>query len=330
MARRPNFSYRRWPMADAESLKRAYGAIGALRARGVSRISVGAVAKLARLARSTFYLKDDKDWEKVRRVIGGEPSEEVGLVQVELMVESEEEQRLAAALKRVEAVEARLLQMEGVGASTYKKLVDSVQHYFALSHESPKRAEKQKRLLTDLGAANQRASKLMRELDDLRLVNSAASGRVSALARKNTITLSPGASQGDLFSEFLDQFAKITSDSIDASVIAEVYVLCGLPRSGKTSWINNHKPNLGGQIVYIDGTNHTKEVRKFLVDRLKKKISTNIHCVRISSSLDICKSRMRQQWRGVDLLVNEKMLTRIHEEYEEIGFDERFDLIVLV
>jgi hypothetical protein len=39
---------------------------------------------------------------------------------------------------------------------------------------------------------------------------------------------------------------------------------------------------------------------------------------------------MRQQWRGVDLLVNEKMLTRIHEEYEEIGFDERFDLIVLV
>lgn len=315
-------------MAKQGVLDKVYETIGQLRAKGLEKLSVEQVADASGMARSTFYLKDP-DWQEVREVIKGKPSTRVKLVEIKIATATRSTRRMAELRERVESVEIELVSVRQTAETVYRKLIDQLQYYFALAAETPAKRDKQTKLLKESGWATQEVKRLQAEnanlQEQLRHVPN-----TTPLVSKRYITLPNELSVSDYYSTFLDQLAQTIPDEQAGQMIGAVFVMCGLPSAGKTQWVHNHKPLEPGVAVYIDGTSHKADIRKFITDRLRRLTAAPINCVRVRMSKQICIERSGRKLRGANQIWMEQNIESVAKEFEEVSLSEPFNAIILV
>lgn len=315
-------------MAKHDVLERAYEAIGRLRATGLEKLNVEKVADAAGLARSTFYLPDP-DWQEIRQVIKGKPSTRVKLVEIEVATVTRSTRKIAELRERMDRVEAELESVRQTADTVYRKLIDQLQYYFALAAETPAKREKQTKLLKESGRANQEAKRLQAEnanlREQLRLIPN-----TTPLVNKRYITLPNELNISDYYCTLLDQLAQNFPDEHAGQTIGAVFVMCGLPLAGKTQWTRDHKPLAPGVAVYIDGTSHKADIRKFITDRVRKLTAAPVSCVRVRTSKEVCIERSGRALRGANHIRTEQTIELISKEFEEVSLAEPFNAIILV
>ena len=314
-------------MANAETLEKAYAAIGSLRAKGHSQLDVGLVAKAGGIARSTFYLDDD-EWREVRAVIKGKASSRVRLVQVEVVKSSLATLQLEALSVRVAEAEEEIAHIQSVADKIYRELIDEVQKWFAKASETPEKQAKVAQILGELNSAR-------RELERLRAENQVLQARVDSndslrpLVRKAIINLNTLNSPGETFENFFKQFEILLPHKSNAHGITAAYLLCGLPGSGKTSWIEAHEPSSPGVYLYVDSCAHTADFRRFIANRIRETTNARVHCVWLRPDGAICNERISVSAKTIGGSLEEAQIHRVKLSFEEPDFGEPFDSFIL-
>lgn len=312
-------------MASPDALERAYAAIARLRQQGIAQPSVDAVADVAGLARSSFYQKDE-EWDEVRAVIKGKPSSRVKLVEIAASDAQKANSRISDVAGRVAKLEEDLASTNKFAEEVYQRLIDQVQYYFARAEESPKKLEQSRKQINELKQARHDLQIAQAELIELRR----ESQRPNVLKHrvvKKLLKLPPTTNAARLFSEFLDEIERMFPDSTSAKVISEVYIVCGYPKAGKSEWIKRHEAARPGVALYVEGTNHSKAIRSFLVGRLRKLTSENIACVWVDVTADIARERCRKAYQGVAYTEREDEILAVQRDLEIVDLQEGFDLI---
>ncbi len=315
-------------MASTDALERAYSAIAHLRRKGVTRPSVDAVAEVAGLARSSFYQKDHA-WIEVRAVIKGKASSRVKLVELEVSEAQRATSKVSAISERITKLEEDLAETNKFADEVYQRLIDQVQYYFARVDESPKKLEQSRKQINELKQARHDLKLAQDELGELRRER-LPSNVLKHRALKKIVKLSPALNIPQLFATFMDEIERLFPDEGSKKAITSVYVVSGFPKGGKTTWISKHEPTAPGIALYIEGTNHTRSLRQFLVGRLRKLTIGSIACVWVSSDLELVRKRCRSAFQGHAHVEVEDEIEKCHAELEVVEVSEDFDLIYIV
>ncbi|MBK9623037.1 MAG: hypothetical protein KA388_05120 [Rhodocyclaceae bacterium] len=315
-------------MARKELLDRAYGAIGLLRAKGLGT-SVERVAEAAALARSTFYLPDP-DWQEVRRVIKGKASQRVQLVAIEVTAATRNRGKLREMESRITQAEKEVGDLRRNADQIYRKLINQLQYYVAEAADGPAKLANRAKQLKEAGHAQQ-------ELKQLRAQNALLSEQLrltkntpTPLTSKRYISLLITATEGEFFTALVDSLEhEIPSESV-GKAIGAVYLITGLPLSGKTTWATQHQPIQPGSTLYIEGIFHTIERRSVALGRIRKLTSADVHCVRLRTSAQTCIARSGRTKRGAQQVASQLEIERINQVFEEVGLSEQFASIIPV
>ncbi|WP_157201882.1 hypothetical protein [Massilia sp. Root335] len=314
-------------MAKSENLDKAYMAIGSLLASGVRKLSVEKVRVASGLARQTFY-QEDEDWLEVRAVINGKPSDRVKLVQVEIKKKSETERQLDSLFERIETMEQEVARLEGTASQVYKELIDEIQRWFYKASENPKRNATAARHIEELNSMRQEMDRLTAENRLLRARES-DQDTVKILSHKKVIELKTLAEPGDIFDDFLKQYKSIVSTPSMAALIRGVYVLCGLPCSGKSNWIKAHKPPSSGLHIYVDSCAHQTHIRRFIAKQVAVS-DVEIHCVWLRNDKQACLERSAAGYAGAAKIIKQEEINFIAENFQDPSLAELFDSVILV
>ena len=314
-------------MASSETLNRVYAAIGTLRAKGVSGMNVGLVAAAAGVARSTFYLKD-KEWEEVRAVIKGKPSALVKLVQVEVEEKSLATRQIEALSARLAEAEKTVIHIQSTADKVYRELIDEVQRWFVKASEKPGKQKQMARYLHELNSTLKESERLRSE-NGLLQAQIERAGEIRPLVYKKIISLNALESPGEIFTSFLKQLDVLNSQHGNLHEIVNAYLVCGLPCSGKTRWIESHQPSAPGTHIYVDSCAHTVDIRRFIANRIRDTSKSEVHCVWLRASEHNCVGRVASIAAGRDASVKEEEIRRVASRFEPPVFDEPFNSIIL-
>lgn len=312
-------------MAKETSLQAAYSAMAALKASGTP-LTPGAVARAAGLARSTLYLEDD-DWVDVLDAIAGKPSARLDAAAPDVRAEPKRLSAIDHLIKRIEGVEAELDGAIEFADSTYQSLIDQLQYYFALAHESPKRREEDQRRRTELIHTLQDLEKAKLEISVLR--EQIDLSKVSFTSgRKRQLVLSFHDDVGSAANQFLDALHAIIPDSIVGKVYAHVYFVCGAPMSGRTTWIDRHVPLGPGTTLYIEGIFQNRSIRGFIANHIRRLTQAKVHCVWLNTGLAECSRRAKHDKEGRLSIFPAADLEKIFSVLQPVTIDEPFDSIM--
>lgn len=314
-------------MASNENLQKAYTAISMLRAKGLVKIDVGTVASTAGLARSTFYLDDD-DWREVLAVIKGKPSDRVKLQPVETIEKSLTDRRIEAFSARLAAAENELTRIQVIADKVYRELIDEVQRWFVIASESPAKKSQMARYLQELNSSRKEVERLRSE-NKLLGAQTGVAAAVHPLVQKRIISLDILKSPAEIFMSFLTQLDKLVPQHDNAHGIVSTYVVCGLPFSGKSRWIESHQPSLPGVHIYVDSCAHTTDIRRFIAERLRSTTKSEVHCVWLSAGESTCIKRLVGLGLEGRANVKREEIKRVALNFQALDFDKLFDTFIL-
>ena len=314
-------------MANAKTIDKAYKAISLLRARGEHKVSVDRVSRVSGIARASFY-QDDPDWKEVLEVIKGKPSQRIKLVEVSAIVETKAQAQVGKLASKVKDLEAAVAAIEDKSERAYKRLVDQVLYFSTLAAERPKKKEDRAKHLKDLNAYAEENRQLKQSLA---LAQAAAQAPIQAatLVSKKTIILPNKAALDDVYDAFIDELDHVVPNKKSGEVVGAVYITCGLPMSGKSRWINEHKSLHPGAALYIETTAHIAKERARYVTRIRSRTDAPIYCVRLRASLETCVKRSIMQNQGAKHVLFEKAIERVTATFEEVSLEEKFYGILL-
>lgn len=313
-------------MAKQDLLNRVYATISALQSGGRKKLSVMEVAKLSGVARATINQKHDPDWVKVREVIKGTAHSGV--------YAKDSSEDVKKPLKNTQEIHHRLKELEEQldllrerASTTYNQLIDRVQYYFALASEKPAKQVEKAKLLQEL--THQKSQNAILRADLKAALAESLTPAVSGIITSKIILEVPNAvSDSEAILSFLEELDSLSSQN-RSSLVTAVYIMCGLPMCGKSSWIDNHKPLTPGVSLYVCGASDTVSTRNLLVSRVRKEFNAPVHCVRFGLGLDACISRAEKQFNGAALELNISSIKGVAARFEEIQFSENFDSIIL-
>lgn len=313
-------------MANSENVNKAYAAIGSLLASGVKKLTVEKVREASGLARQTFY-QNDKDWQEIRAVIKGKPSSRVKLVQVEIKQKSESARKLDALFGRIETMEQEVTRLEQTASQVYKDLIDEIQRWFYKASETPKKSAAVARYIEELNGMREELERVNAE-NRLLKAQSGAQESVRILSHKKIIELNVLAKPGDLFNEFLRQYQSLVPTSAVAASVRAIYILCGLPFSGKTTWIKNHKPTSPGLHIYIDSCAHQADIRGFIANQIAS-ANVETHCVWMRRNIQVCLERSSIAYVGAASVSKKLEIESVAANFEPPSLVEPFDSVIL-
>ncbi|MDX3943662.1 hypothetical protein QYP06_31785 [Pseudomonas aeruginosa] len=313
-------------MAKQDLLNRVYATISALQSDGRKKLSVMEVSKLSGVGRATINQKHDPDWVKVREVIKGTTHSGV--------YTKDSSEDVKKPLKNTQEIHHRLKELEEQlallrerASTTYNQLIDRVQYYFALASEKPAKQVEKAKLLQEL--THQKNQNAILRADLKAALAESLTPAVSGIITSKIILEVPNAvSDSEAILSFLEKLDSLASQN-RSSLVTAVYIMCGLPMCGKSSWIENHKPPTPGVSLYFSGASDTVSTRNLLVSRVRKEFNAPVHCVRFSLGLDACISRAEKQFNGAALELNISSIKVVAARFEEIQFSENFDSIIL-
>lgn len=314
-------------MANAKTIDKAYKAISVLRARGEHKVSVDRVSRVSGIARASFY-QDDPDWKEVLEVIKGKPSQRIKLVEVSATIETKAQAHVGKLVSKVEELEAAVAAIEDKSETAYKRLVDQVLYFSMLAAESPKKKEDRAKQMKDLNAYADENRQLKQALA---LAQAAAQAPVqtATLVSKKTITLPNKAALDDAYDALIDELDHVVPNKISGEAVGAVYITCGLPMSGKSRWINEHKSLHPGAALYIETTAHIAKERTRYLARIRSRTDAPIYCVRLRATVETCVKRSSMQNQGAKHVLIEKTIDRVNDAFEEVSLEEKFYGILL-
>ncbi|MBK4735539.1 hypothetical protein [Noviherbaspirillum pedocola] len=314
-------------MAREKILEQVYKAIGALRAKGGGSLNVAQVAKQSKLARTTFY-QDDPEWVEVRDVIHGKPSPKVPLVEVSTPIATESETKVARLATRVDEIETRIRNLEQLSDVAYRRMADQILYYATIASETPKKLENRGRNIRELNAALDENRKLRAALAEAGAAADAPAG-AAALVSKKIIALPSELQPDDIYDRFLSELHNMIPSRGAGTPVVAVYLLCGLPLSGRSKWIDQHKVGGPGVALYVETTGHNAKIRSRFIDRLREKSDASIHCVRLRADVATCIQRSSLQNQGAKHLLTERRIQKLATDFEEVSLAEQFNSIIL-
>lgn len=314
-------------MAKVANLEKAYATIGALLAKGVAKLSVDQIASASGLARQTFYQQDD-EWKEVRAVIKGKPSPRVKLAQVEIKQKSESAKKIEELIGRVDGLEQEVNRIAGLAGKVYEELIDELQRWFFVAAESPNKKTQVAKYLEEL---NNTSKELERVQAENRLLKAERDGTctVRALNQKKIIDLPAHANPGDLYADFLRQYKSLISSPGAEESLTTVYILCGLPYSGKTTWITKHQMMLPGTHIYVDSCAPEADIRHFIVNLIQSSSNAQIHCVWVRTDQQACSERSAFALAGAANALKQQEIKTVAKEFEMPSLDENFNSVIL-
>lgn len=322
-------------MARKSTLDRAYKAIAKLRSKpGGGNLSIDAVRKDAGLAKGTIYSKD-KDWEEVRSVIENNENHPQVDDAFELLVDDDElEEKLGAIRIKISQAEEEIKDLRGVANSVYAKILDQLHKYVLLAKETPAKKNTSAKYLKELSQLKNENKRLLSQIKELE-TEKGLPADVRVLGKKEIITVFDASAlcrNVDIIDlsldaiNSLDEYFERENSNFWPSV---VYVMCGNFASGKSSWIKNHKPIYAGINLYLDGPNHSREIRKAAIKRIQKlSPSCKIICVRMMSSYEDCVDfNISAVRKRNNMIVSSELIDLVEKEFVEVSKDEGFDAI---
>jgi hypothetical protein len=314
-------------MASAENLQKAYTAISVLRAKGLLKMDVGLVASTAGIARSTFYL-DDEEWKEVRAVIRGKPSDRVKLKGVEVAEKSLADRRIEVFSGRLAEAEKEVIRIQAIADKVYRELIDEVQRWFVKASESPAKKNQMARYLQELNSSRKEVERLRSENRALE-AQIAVAGVVRPLVQKKIISLDVLDTPGNIFTSFLRQLDALAPQHDNAHGIVSTYLVCGLPFSGKSRWVESHQPDVPGTHIYVDSCAHTLDIRRFIADRIHSTTKSDVHCVWLRAGEETCIGRLASLGAGKKASLKKVEIEQVALKFEALDFEEPFDSIIL-
>jgi hypothetical protein len=314
-------------MANESNLEKAYATIGALLAKGATRLTVEQVAAASGLARQSFYQQDDA-WKEVRAVIKGKHSTRIKLVQVEIKQKTESVKSLEVLLKRVEEMEQEVERIGVIASTVYKELIDEVQRWFHIASESPRKKTQLREYINELNATRNDLQRVRVE-NELLKAERGLSNIVLPLILKKTVTLPMQGELGDIFDSFLQQYKTLLPTSHAVETLGAVYILCGLPYSGKTTWIKEHKPKSPGMYIYVNSCAHQAHIRRFIANQVQSSTNAEIHCVWVRTDVKICAERSAKANSGAANALKQQEIKTIQKAFQEPSLSEPFHSVIL-
>lgn len=106
----------------------------------------------------------------------------------------------------------------------------------------------------------------------------------------------------------------------------DVYVVCGVPGSGKTHWIRNHPWVFRNSIVVDASLPRARNRARLLA--LAKSYHAHVHAIHVQSPLDA--TLHQNSLRSVDQQVDESVLRMLFDEFEEPSQAEGFTSINVI
>lgn len=306
-------------MAKGKSIQAAYSAIAQLRREG-RKVTPSAVASLAGIGRSTLY-REDADWIEVMAAIEGGELPPSTIVELAPVV-PRERLRIAALADRVRLLEEELEETVKVADQTYQRLIDQLQYYFTLSHDTPNRRDETRKLRLELTASREEVNKLRRELN----ASDGSSNVLNAKGNKRKIEIPAGLSAAKSVDHFLVALHQVIPDSIVGKAFTSIAFVCGLPFSGKTNWIDRQVAPGPGASLFIEGSLHTVEIRELMLRHVRRLCNAEITCVWILADAETCIRRIGSL--NVADRALEKLIETIHADTAPVTITEEFDFIV--
>jgi hypothetical protein len=315
-------------MANEGTLDKVYDAIGRLRAQGVTNMNVTQVSKLSGISRATIYQKH-ADWDEVRAVIDGKPSPRVRLMEIAKVAEAESTGRITHLANQIGEFEKTIIALEQKAESAYKTLTDQLLYYATVASEVNKKRDDRAKTILSLNKTHEENLRLAAALREAQATIQSPI-TVAPVVSKKHISLPNEVAVEKVYDTFLDQLAELIPDAEAGSKVGSVYVLCGLPMSGKSHWIAEHKSHHPGVALYIESTSHTQYSRQRYVKRIREKTKAPIHCVRLRVDEETCSRRCNVQCAGAQKAIVERQIQKIAAAFEEVTVQEPFDAILLV
>lgn len=316
-------------------LQRIYDAIATLRQQG-QKLSVSAVAKKAGIARSTLYT-EHPDWGEVLQVIAGKKaSPRVQLAEVVLSENHKWDRQIAKLQLQVAELDLALRETRDLSDAVYNQLLAQLHKYFLLASETPRENHRKAEIAKEAGDLRRRLDAALAEVRQLRAERGGDGPLI--FAKKEVIDVYPILKRSSLLGkelfgccfDALNELDRFFREPEFAPTV--VYLMCGQFASGKSRWIRDHKPLTPGVVLYIDGTNHSLDMRALFIKRLRSlSRQSRIVACRRPSTLEECLERNGDPARRrLGLAVPEALLRHVDETFCEIGFDEGFDAIELL
>jgi len=324
-------------LADHEKkLEMVYQAIARLRSKP-AKVTISTVAKEAGVARGTLYY-DLPDWAEVREIINeNKPSPRIKLAQVELTETQLWERQLGQINKKVVELNLSVQEALNLVDVVYNKLISELHKYFMIAKETPKQRTKKVETVQEAIDLRTRLDSVLAELHQLKSEKS-LEGRVVGFSKKEAIEIYPAEKRSTLQKRDLNSCCQDSMNALDPYFKEPrfaptlVYVMCGQFAAGKSRWIKDCKPMNQGTVLYVDGTNHTSDMRSLFVKRLKiLNPNCRVVCCRVLATLDECLERNRDETRKkIKMSVPEALIRQVEEEFEEVTYAEGFAAIEIV
>ncbi|CAM4130041.1 hypothetical protein ROSA5918_23805 [Roseateles saccharophilus] len=310
-------------MARGKSLQAVYAAIAHLRQEG-EQLTVASVARAAGVGRSTLY-QDNDDWNAVMAVIDGGDIPPAVVVNMPSVFRRREPSRIKWLSDRIGALEKELEETINFADATYQRLVDQLQYYFAISHETPSRRDEVRKQRIELTATYEEIGRLKQEVRRL-TDEGGRSNVIGAKGRKRHISIPPEMSVAKAMDHFLTELHRHIPDKAVGKAFTSITFVCGLPLSGKSTWIDRQAAPGPGTSLFIEGTLHTEELRTVLLAQVKRLCEAEVRCAWLLTGADECLRRAMPS--NVAAGPTEELIRAIHAGTERVSVMESFDSLV--
>lgn len=318
-----------------EALDLVYSVIASLRDSGKNKITITQVAELSEVSRATINSKHP-DWVEVRDVIkNNKPSSRLKLASTKNYEQTKwqiEAQRLEDELR---TCQEKLDFISDHADNVFQKLLNELHKYVHLAKKMPERIESEANILLEVKELQERCEFYEAEMKRLK-VDSGHNTGIVPFVKKEIINVYSETHRAnisnldlpDLTFDALLKMDKLFRKNYPPNV---VYILCGNFASGKSSWIADHKPQNVGSVVYFDGTNHTRSIRRTILKYIRNLNSDcKIVCVIILRDKKECLERNANQSRiRLKTTIPNDLITRLAEYFEEVSVKEGFNEIII-
>lgn len=317
-----------------EALNLIYNTIATLRAEGKAKITVTEVAKVSGVNRSTVN-SNHVDWVEVRDIIqNNKPSPRAKMASHEIQEKKKWQIEASGLERKLQTCQEDIVELSEYTESLLEKVFEQLHKYVYLSKKVPGRMEKESKNLIELQESKKLVEYYEAEISNLK-ANSLQNVTVLPFVQKEIVDIyfeTPRVNVTDFIDLTVDAMDKLDIYFKKSLGIGAVYVLCGNFSSGKSTWISKHKPLFRGTNLYIDGTNHSIFLRKYVIKYIRKlKIDCKIICVRLRCDITQCLKRNTNDTRvRSKCVVSDELIKSIGRNFEEVSVNEGFDEIIIV
>lgn len=322
-------------LSHSEALELAYAAIGKLRENGVSKITITEVSRVSGVNRSTINSKNP-EWVEVRNIVKNNlPLPRVKLAEISDTETIKWQFEARKLEKELDDCKEQLGTLNEQADLVFNNLLNELHKYVYLAKKTPDEIQRESNILIELKELKERCEYYEKEIDRVKnshLIND----KTVPFVKKEVVSIYTeihrmNISDIDMLEVTYDALLNLNQYFDKKHPPNTVYILVGNFASGKSTWIEKHKAHIGGTVLYLDGTNHTKSIRKMIIKYIRNlKSDCKIVCVRMLCDKNVCLKRNANESRKrLNIVVPESIINLIGDNFEEISLYEGFNEIII-